>query len=254
MVSTIYVNQYRINGGTEHLVSSKMIRTMDSSRDESSAMTCSLIYVNQLRAALRLKLIMEMILDGTLTGIDFRIASAKGYEREYGYLIKDEAYTIGNEYTFRVSIDPNFGLGLENQIVYAIVMYVYDIPKTEVEPMAKKFDRKDKSEITCEIKKVYGFLNRNEDKALVNVSWNGAPARIELRRCYRDRDNGELRLGQGIALSPEELSELMEINDRRKAAEVDYGSIFSKSEGIMSKRKAGYRTENGFIRLTKRNK
>lgn len=254
MISTIYFNQYRIKNGIEHLICSKVVKSLDSTRGDSSIMTRSLIYVNQLRAALRLKLITDLILDGTLTNIDLRVTSANGYEREYGHLIKDDAYVIGNEYTFRISIDPNFGLGSEDQIVYAIIMYVYDIPKTEVEPMAKKFDRKDKSEITCEIKKIYGFLNRNEDKALVNVSWNGAPSRIELRRCYRDRDSGDLRLGQGIALSPEELSELMEINDRRKASEVDYGSIFSKSEGIMSKRKAGYRTENGFIRLTKRNK
>ena len=253
MMSTIYFNQYRVKSGVEHLVCSKMLKSFDTT-GESSVMSRSLVFVNELRAALRLKLITDLILDGTLNGSVSMIMDANGYEREYGHLIKDDVYVIGNEYTFRVSIDPNFGLGLENQIVYAIVMYVYDIPKTEVEPMAKKFDRKDKSEITCEIKKVYGFLNRNEDKALVNVSWNGAPARIELRRCYRDRDSGELRLGQGIALSSEELSELMEINDRRKAAEVDYGSIFSKSEGIMSKRKAGYRTENGFIRLTKRNK
>lgn len=253
MMSTIYFNQYRVKNGVEHLVCSKTIKSFDTT-GESSVMSRSLVFVNELRAALRLKLITDLILDGTLNGSVSMIMDANSYEREYGHLIKDDVYVIGNEYTFRISIDPNFGLGLENQIVYAIVMYVYDIPKTEVEPMAKKFDRKDKSEITCEIKKVYGFLNRNEDKALVNVSWNGAPARIELRRCYRDRDNGELRLGQGIALSPEELSELMEINDRRKAAEVDYGSIFSKSEGIMSKRKAGYRTENGFIRLTKRNK
>lgn len=253
MMSTIYFNQYRVKNGAEHLVCSKAIKSFDTT-GESSVMSRSLIFVNELRAALRLKLITDLILDGTLNGSISMIMDANGYEQEYGHLIKDDVYVIGNEYTFRVSTDPNFGLGLESQIVYAIVMYVYDIPKTEVEPMAKKFDRKDKSEITCEIKKVYGFLNRNEDKALVNVSWNGAPARIELRRCYRDRDSGELRLGQGIALSSEELSELVEINDRRKAAEVDYGSIFSKSEGIMSKRKAGYRTENGFIRLTKRNK
>ena len=253
MMSTIYFNQYRVKNGVEHLVCSKVIKSFDTT-GKSSVMSRSLMFVNELQAALRLKLITDLILDGTLNGSVSMIMDANGYEREYGHLIKDDVYVIGNGYRFRISIDPNFGLGLENQIVYAIVMYVYDIPKTEVEPMAKKFDRKDKSEITCEIKKVYGFLNRNEDKALVNVSWNGAPARIELRQCYRDRDNGELRLGQGIALSPEELSELMEINDRRKAAEVDYGSIFSKSEGIMSKRKAGYRTENGFIRLTKRNK
>lgn len=253
MMSTIYFNQYRVKNGVEHLVCSKTIKSFDTT-GESSVMSRSLVFVNELRAALRLKLITDLILDGTLNGSVSMIMDANGYEREYGHLIKDDVCVIGNEYTFRISIDPNFGLGLENQIVYAIVMYVYDIPKTEVEPMVKKFDRKDKSEITCEIKKVYGFLNRNEDKALVNVSWNGAPARIELRRCYRDRDNGELRLGQGIALSPEELSELAEINDRRKAAEVDYCSIFTKSEGIMSKRKAGYRTENGFIRLTKRNK
>jgi len=109
---------------------------------------------------------------------------------------------------------------------------------------------KNKSDVTCEIEKVYGFINKKENKVLVMVSWNGGPARVELRKCWKT-DDGELRLGAGIPLDDDEIEELIKLFNQRPKP-VDFTDIFKSTAGIMEKRAAGFKTEDGFIVLRKR--
>ena len=115
--------------------------------------------------------------------------------------------------------------------------------------MAKK-DKK--REVTCKIHKVYGFLTAKEDKVFVRVSWNDGEARDEVRKCWRDKETDELRLGKGIDLSEEEIDALKSfIKDKPKP--VDFNAVFESSVGIMEKRAAGFQTEDGFAVLRRRN-
>ena len=109
---------------------------------------------------------------------------------------------------------------------------------------------KNKGEITCNIEKVYGFLNKKETKALVLVSWNGGPTRAELRKCWKT-DDGELRLGAGLPLDDSEIDELIELFKQRPKP-VNFDEVFKSSTGIMEKRQAGFKTEDGFVVLRKR--
>lgn len=111
--------------------------------------------------------------------------------------------------------------------------------------MAKKA-----KEITCEIGRIYGYLSEKENKVLVNVAWNGGPMRCELRKCWKDKD-GNLVLGAGIPLDDKEIDELVELL-KKKPKPVDFNEIFDTSIGVMDKRAAGFRTEDGFITLRKR--
>lgn len=113
--------------------------------------------------------------------------------------------------------------------------------------MAKKLKKRD--DISCEITEIYGYLNKKKSKVLVKVSWNGGPERVEIRRCWTDHDD-IFHLGSGIALDDEaEIDELIALLKKRPRP-VDFNEIFKTSEGIMDKRRAGYRTEDGFIVLT----
>lgn len=107
-----------------------------------------------------------------------------------------------------------------------------------------------KSEVTCDIKEVLGYINKKQNKVLVKVSWNGGPYRTEVRMCWLD-DAGGLHLGKGIALEDDEIDELIRLLKKRPRP-VDFNAIFASSEGIMDKRRAGFRTEDGFIKLTPR--
>lgn len=68
--------------------------------------------------------------------------------------------------------------------------------------------------------------------------------------CWMD-DAGGLHLGKGIALEDDEIDELIKLLKKRPRP-VDFNAIFASSEGIMDKRRAGFRTEDGFIKLTPR--
>lgn len=112
--------------------------------------------------------------------------------------------------------------------------------------MAKKTK---KTEISYEILQIYMFLNKEHSKVFARVSWNDNPPKDEVRSCWEK--DGELKLGKGIALSPEEITAMYEyLNSREPEREpVDFSEIFRSSEGIMEKRKAGVQTKDGFIVL-----
>lgn len=110
-----------------------------------------------------------------------------------------------------------------------------------------------KSNISYDILEIYGYLSKKEDKVLVKISWNGGEPRNEIRRCWKDKDTGELRLGKGIDITDDEFDELIGLMKKRPKP-VDFGKIFESSEGIMDKRAAGFRTEDGFVVLRKRNR
>lgn len=107
-----------------------------------------------------------------------------------------------------------------------------------------------KEQVTCRIDKIYGFLNNKCSKALVQVSWNDGPTRVEVRKCWKT-DGGELRLGSGIPLESSEIEELVELF-KKVPKPVNFDEVFRSTSGIMEKRDKGYRTEDGFIVLTKR--
>jgi len=115
--------------------------------------------------------------------------------------------------------------------------------------MAKK-DKK--SEVTFKIHKVYGFLSAKEDKVFVRVSWNDGEPRDEVRKCWKDKDSGELKLGKGIDLSEEEI-DMLKGFCKNKPKPVDFQAVFDSSVGIMEKRAAGFQTEDGFTVLRRRN-
>ena len=101
------------------------------------------------------------------------------------------------------------------------------------------------------------FLNPEHSKVFVRVSWDGRPAKDELRTCWEK--DGQLMLGKGIALSMDEIADLhnfiMDGGMAEKDDEphgVDFSAIFESSKGIMDKRRDGYRTDNGFIVLTRK--
>lgn len=110
--------------------------------------------------------------------------------------------------------------------------------------------KNNKTEVTCHIEKVIGFINKKETKVLVMASWNDGPTRVELRKCWRT-DDGELHLGAGIPLDDDEISELADLFKTRPKP-VNFDDVFKSSAGIMEKRQAGFKTEDGFIVLRKR--
>ena len=113
--------------------------------------------------------------------------------------------------------------------------------------MAKKTD---KDQITCEIKDHIGYLNPDENKIFAKVSWNGNAAKYDIRKCYKK--DGELRLLSGISLSGQEMEELVRLYEKHKSKEVNFDQIFSSATSIMEKRKSGFATKNGFIKLSKK--
>lgn len=109
---------------------------------------------------------------------------------------------------------------------------------------------KNRPDVTCNIERVIGFVNKKETKVLVMVSWNDGPTRTELRKCWKT-DSGELRLGAGIPLDDDEIDELVELFKQRPKP-VNFSEVFKSSTGIMEKRQAGFKTEDGFVVLRKR--
>lgn len=117
--------------------------------------------------------------------------------------------------------------------------------------MAKKVAKKGTT-ISCTVEKIYGYLSPREDKVFVRVSWNGMPAKDEVRKCWTS-DDGELHLGKGIDLTETEIATLKSLSDS-KPKPINFSDIFASSEGIMEKRQAGYSTKDGFIVLRRKEK
>lgn len=125
--------------------------------------------------------------------------------------------------------------------------------------MTQSTTMKTKKTIECCIERVYMFLNPEHSKVFVRVSWDGRPAKDELRTCWEK--DGQLMLGKGIALSMDEIADLHNFIMDGGMAEaddepdgVDFDAIFESSKGIMDKRRDGYRTDNGFIVLTRKDR
>ena len=111
------------------------------------------------------------------------------------------------------------------------------------------------------IAKVFGYLDANQRKVLAKVAWYDKDAKYDIRKCW-DKE-GVLMVGTGISLSRKELKVLRELIDKilddddeeeedsdddgRVAVNLD--DVLSSVPGILSRREAGYTTEDGFIRL-----
>ena len=111
----------------------------------------------------------------------------------------------------------------------------------------KKFD--------YQIKTIYGYLNEKKNKMVALVEINGTQ-KLDIRSCYEDED-GKLKPSKGISLSKDELKELRKLlklvpDDILGKEPVDFNEIFSSASGIIDKREAGYTTEDGFIKLSKK--
>lgn len=120
--------------------------------------------------------------------------------------------------------------------------------------MAKNSKKDSGSGISCDIEQIYGYLNDDEDKVLAKVSWNGRPAKTELRAMVTY--DGEKRLGKGLALTDDELVKLRDLIDETlgKSGEspfVDFSNIFSSADSIINNRSKGFTTKDGFIQLKK---
>lgn len=110
-----------------------------------------------------------------------------------------------------------------------------------------------KSDVTYEIEKIYGFLNeKKKNQALVRVSWNGGPARVEIRNCWYDKDN-EMHLGKGIVVEDDTVDRLIELLQSLPKP-VNFNEIFAAAGGIIKKRSQGFQTEDGFIVLVPKKK
>lgn len=60
------------------------------------------------------------------------------------------------------------------------------------------------------IKKEYAVMgcDKKTQKRLALISWDGAPARLNLREFYKDGD--ELRTGRGVHITREEAAQIIE--------------------------------------------
>lgn len=110
--------------------------------------------------------------------------------------------------------------------------------------------------VVGEVKELHGVLSDNgfgTKKIYATVSWNGNPAKTEIRN-VRTNSDGEEILGKGISISDDEMENLIKSYKEKKKKEdankpVDFNSIFHKTEDIIEKRESGHVTENGFIVL-----
>ena len=70
------------------------------------------------------------------------------------------------------------------------------------------------AEITHEIVKKIGVLSTSEKgwtKELNMVSWNGRPAKYDIREWSPEDENGERKMSKGITLSEAEVNKLKEL-------------------------------------------
>lgn len=113
-----------------------------------------------------------------------------------------------------------------------------------------------KSEITCDIEELYGILSDNgcgTRKIFARISWNGLPAKTEIR-VVRTKVDGEEIVGKGIALTDSEIDNLIESYRKKKASDdknkpVNFQDIFNAAPGIVDKREEGHVTKDGYIIL-----
>ena len=112
----------------------------------------------------------------------------------------------------------------------------------------KKYE---KSSLSCEVEETYGYLNDKKNKIFAKVSWDGKAAKFDIRKCYEK--DGELMLGAGISLSEDELDQLVELAQSTKRTGVNFQEIFESASSIQDNRRKGFHTENGFIKLQRKN-
>lgn len=109
------------------------------------------------------------------------------------------------------------------------------------------------SEFTYMIEKIYGYLDPEHTVVYCRVAWGDRPAQDEVRKCWIDQKTNKLKLGKGLAMTPKMIKTLKKISELTTDKEgVDFEAIFRSSEGIMEKREAGFRTEDGFYVLKRK--
>lgn len=121
--------------------------------------------------------------------------------------------------------------------------------------MPQKHSKKDKNTtISCDIVEKFGYLNDHENKIFAKVSWSDREPKYDIRKCYINTESGELMLGAGISLTEDEMEMLVSLYQTSKKREVKLDDVFQSASGIIEKRGKGYRTEDGFIRLHRKQK
>lgn len=119
--------------------------------------------------------------------------------------------------------------------------------------MSKETKKKDKSDLTYEVEEIYGYLNDEKTLIYASISWNGNPAKDEVRRVGLD-DNGDIKyLGKGIALNQDEIKALHKLAKNAHPDPVNFTKIFDQAPDIISARQKGYQTEEGgFMKLERK--
>jgi len=101
--------------------------------------------------------------------------------------------------------------------------------------------RNEDDEIECEIIESYGIFsqgNRSWDKEVNLVSWNGRPAKLDIRNWQRDHK----KCGKGIAITREEAQELVKLLDSI-LREIFPGENFSGKKPAQPKKETKGRTK-----------
>lgn len=119
--------------------------------------------------------------------------------------------------------------------------------------LKKETKKSSKTDITYDIKEVYGYLNDEKTLIYASIAWNGNPAKDEVRRIALD-DNGDIKyLGKGIAIDTDEIKNLHKLSKMSHPDPVNFTKIFDQAPDIISGRQKGYQTEDGgFMKLLKK--
>lgn len=114
--------------------------------------------------------------------------------------------------------------------------------------------------IKFDIIKNYGYLNEAENKAVLLISWNGNPPKLEIRS-MRQIDGVETPL-KGIGLSANEVANLKailatiteedDVEETKEVDFVDFGEIFSNANDVSESRGEASHREFRFTRLKRR--
>lgn len=122
--------------------------------------------------------------------------------------------------------------------------------------MAKHPENRKRDQINCDVKHVHGILSDNgfgTKKIYASISWNDREAKDEIRLVKKDV-NGNDVVGKGIALTDDEMENLIKAYHKKKAEEevhkpVDFSQIFDRAPNIVEQREKGYVTKDGAIVL-----
>jgi len=114
-----------------------------------------------------------------------------------------------------------------------------------------KKNGKNNDKVSCDVEEIVGFLNEDRSKVLAKISWNGRPAKYEIRNCW-DADS-DLKIGKGIAVSSSEAKKLIKLLEKLPQP-VDFDEVFKSAHGVAEKRSMGLRTVDGFAVLTPKKK